>query len=77
LATLITVLTPQGTVRRCDARCHAADKAKAHKSECVCGGRFRGIGADKALEIPLEEVYAARQEIKLRPGETVQLRVGA
>lgn len=73
---LIKVRTSRGTTRSCTAKCHNAKGSRAD-SQCVCGGRFRGIGDDAASRIPVEEVMRVREQIALRDGETVQLRIGA
>jgi hypothetical protein len=80
MTTLIRVLDESGReTRRCDAKCHRASFYRIESSRCICGGRFRGIermGIDP-LSIPAEELNLARTQIELKPGEHVQLRIGA
>jgi hypothetical protein len=75
---LIEVKRDGKRVRICGARCHRADPYNG-ESHCCCGGRLRGIerlGYDPA-EIPPSVLDDVRREIALRPGEYVQLRIGA
>lgn len=46
MATLMTWSNSRGT-RRCDAKCYGATTASC---ECICGGRYHGIGAQAAQE---------------------------
>lgn len=63
MATTINFERLDGTVRRCDARCH---KAKLPRCKCVCGGLFHGAaripdGIRKAREKYEEEVEKHHQ----------------
>jgi hypothetical protein len=78
---LIEVRDASGKVtRRCDARCHkAAPLPRGKRSKCVCGGIFRGValrGIDP-LAIAPGLLDMVRCNAELRPGESIQLRIGA
>jgi hypothetical protein len=75
---LIRVCDESGReTRRCDGRCHRADPLKP--SRCICGGLLRGCERDgeTALDVAPEFLAVVRESIKLKPGESVQLRIGA
>ena len=74
MTTILETRYDTGGGRRCDAVCH---RAKGTKCECVCGGRFHGIGDEAAENVTDRELNDARLEAALSPDETVQLRVGA
>lgn len=70
---LLEIRTVTGRARRCDAGCH--DAAPGGHCECVCGGRFHGIGSRSAVGVPGWERDEARRAVRLEPGTYVQLRV--
>lgn len=78
---LVEVRNEAGKVtRRCDARCHRAkDLPRGKRSGCVCGGILRGIerrGIDpRTVNVGLLDMV--RKNAELRPGESIQLRIGA
>lgn len=77
MTVLIEVYRDGRRVRYCGARCHRADPNK--RGRCCCGGVFRGIereGIDPA-GIPTEFLVTVRENVRLNPGEYIQLRVGA
>jgi hypothetical protein len=78
---LIEVRNASGKVtRRCDGRCHGAKPLpRGKRSHCVCGGIFRGLtyNGGSALNVPTALLAAARENVELRPGESIQLRIGA
>jgi len=45
MSTVITAKRDGDIVRRCDATCH---DAKGCDCQCVCGGRFHGVGTESA-----------------------------
>ena len=45
MTTLMTWGNSDGTQGRCDARCHDAHEPKC---DCMCKGRYHGIGSDRA-----------------------------
>lgn len=53
MSTVLAVYNSEGCVGRCDARCH---DAKTLKCECICGGRYHGVGAAHAIEAATEYV---------------------
>lgn len=73
MTVLIEVRTPAGNARRCDATCHYAT---TEKCTCVCGGKFHGRGA-AVQDLPPEALFAARVDVDLNEGESMQLRFGA
>lgn len=77
MTAVITVVTPQGTHRVCGSRCHNASPETKHLSRCVCGGMLRGIGDERAAKMTWEHLEAIRERLDLRPGEHLQLRIGA
>jgi hypothetical protein len=74
---LIEVMRDGKCIRRCDARCHRA--AVGGKSRCCCGGVLRGIEREgiNPAGISSEFLNALRENVRLEPGEYVQLRIGA
>jgi hypothetical protein len=44
MSTVIAVYNSEGCVGRCDAKCHEATCADC---DCICGGRFHGIGSSE------------------------------
>lgn len=46
MTTIMTQGDNEGS-RRCDARCHTA---KAPVCDCVCGGRYHGVGSSAAAQ---------------------------
>ena len=75
MTVLIRILDERGKeTRRCDARCHMADPLKP--SRCCCGGLLRGCERDGGLPSP-DYLAIVRETVTLRPGEHVQLRIGA
>ncbi len=53
--TLISAYNSDGSMGRCDAKCHNAF-TPAHTCDCVCGGRNHGVGLKKAMENTKEYV---------------------
>jgi hypothetical protein len=64
-------------VRQCNSRCHNAKPGG--KSSCVCGGLFRGLArrGQDPLAVDPNLLQIAREAAELRPGEYIQLRIGA
>lgn len=77
MTAVITVTTERGTTRVCGARCHNASPDTRHRSRCVCGGMLHGVGDEQARAMAWEHIEAIREKVKLAPGETMQLRIGA
>lgn len=74
---LVEVMKDGKRVRYCGARCHRADPVG--KSHCCCGGLLRGCERDgeRAAEVAPEFLAIVRESVRLKPGEYVQLRLGA
>ena len=47
MATIISVNHTNGTISRCDARCH---EAVTPDCKCICGGAFHGVGSAIAMQ---------------------------
>ena len=78
MTTLIRVFDESGhETRRCDARCHRANPTGV--GVCVCGGALRGIERRGIDPLSLDDDYLnwVRTTLVLRPGEHVELRIGA
>jgi hypothetical protein len=76
MTTLITIRDESGHItRRCDARCHRSDPLKP--SQCCCNGMLKGIERDghSALNVTPVVLQIAQETIRLKPGETVQMRI--
>lgn len=54
LATAISYGNSDGTVGRCDAKCHEATKPDC---DCICGGRLHGSGSSAAAIEQLTEDF--------------------
>ncbi len=46
-ATIMTAHNSEGCYGRCDARCH---KAAHPDCDCICGGRYHGVGSSKKAQ---------------------------
>ena len=78
MTTLIRVFNESGReTRRCDARCHRGDPDKP--SHCICEGWLKGceLGGRSALDVKPEFLNLVRERAKLKPGESIQMRIGA
>jgi orotate phosphoribosyltransferase len=47
MTTVLAVYDSEGCVGRCDARCH---EARTPDCDCICGGRYHGVGAASAVQ---------------------------
>lgn len=78
MTTLIRVMDASGKeTRRCDGRC---DKAKlGNPSRCVCSGHLRGIGLTAGYPDSIDPDYLnwVRAQIRLNPGESIQMTMTA
>jgi hypothetical protein len=53
MTTVLAVYNGEGCVGRCDARCH---EARTPECDCICGGRYHGVGADHAVRAATEHI---------------------
>ena len=54
MTTIMQEDQPDGTTRRCDARCH---DAKGAVCNCICGGPFHGLGWEGVSAKMLQEEF--------------------
>jgi hypothetical protein len=55
MATYLRSKRPDGRVISCNATCH---QARTPQCICPCGGRYHGVGREKAAEMFAEDVKA-------------------
>jgi len=53
MTTVLAVYNSEGCVGRCDARCH---EATSPDCDCICGGRYHGVGAGNAVHAATEHI---------------------
>lgn len=64
MSTLLTIRTPGGTMRRCDAKCYNATKPHC---DCICKGGNHGVGRRQGIQNAIRalEEYCKREGLNV------------